>query len=290
MPHQVDKGLIEKIADPLSHLVRNALDHGLETTELRLANGKSATGTLQLKASQVGGRIIIDVVDDGAGLNRDRILAKAFEKGIACAESMSDEEVWQLIFAPGFSTAETVTDISGRGVGMDVVLKNVQSIGGRVQIASEPGRGTRVTISLPLTLAILEGLSVAVGGEKYIIPINVIIESLQPKPEQLKSVNGRQVVKVRGDYLPILRLHQLFNLESKVVSPERGILVLVELEGERAAILVDALLDEQQVVVKSIETNYRKVEGSSGATILGDGRVALILDVTELFLMQKATN
>ena len=287
---ELDKGLIEKIADPLSHLVRNALDHGLETSERRLAAGKSPTGTLQLKASQVGGRIIIDVVDDGAGLDRARILEKAAEKGIACAESMSDEEVWQLIFAPGFSTAEAVTDISGRGVGMDVVLKNVQSIGGRVQIASEPGRGVRVTISLPLTLAILEGLSVAVGGEKYIIPINVIIESLQPKPEQLKSVNGRQVVQVRGDYLPILRLHQLFNLESEAVSPERGILVLVELEGERAAILVDALLDEQQVVVKSIETNYRKVEGSSGATILGDGRVALILDVTELFLMQKAVN
>uniref|UniRef100_C6E423 Chemotaxis protein CheA n=1 Tax=Geobacter sp. (strain M21) TaxID=443144 RepID=C6E423_GEOSM len=284
---ELDRGLIEKIADPLTHLVRNALDHGLETPQARLANGKEPTGTLQLRASQVGGRIVIDVIDDGAGLNRGRILAKAQERGIACSDSMTDDEVWQLIFAPGFSTAEEVTDVSGRGVGMDVVLKNVQSIGGRVQIASEAGMGSRFTISLPLTLAILEGLTVAVGGEKFIIPINVVIESLQPKPDQLKTVNGSQVVQVRGEYLPILRLHRMFNLESRVIEPERGILVLVEGDGERGAILVDALLDEQQVVVKSIETNYRRVEGSAGATILGDGRVALILDLTELFLMHK---
>jgi len=284
---ELDRGLIEKIADPLSHLVRNALDHGLEPPEARLAKGKDRTGTLQLKASQVGGRIVIDVIDDGAGLNRGRILAKALERGIPCSDSMSDEEVWPLIFAPGFSTAEEVTDISGRGVGMDVVLKNVQSIGGRVQIASEPGRGAQITISLPLTLAIMEGLSVAVGAEKFIIPLNVIIESLQPKPDQLKSVNGKEVIQVRGDYLPVLRLHQLLNLETEVLAPERGILVLVELDGERAAIMVDALLDEHQVVVKSIETNYRKIVGSAGATILGDGRVALILEVTDLFAMQK---
>ena len=284
---ELDKGLIEKIADPLSHLVRNSLDHGLETTELRVARGKNPTGTIKLKASQVGGRIVIEVSDDGAGLNRGRILAKACESGIACSESMSDEEVWHLIFAPGFSTAEAVTDISGRGVGMDVVLKNVQSIGGRVHITSQAGRGACVSISLPLTLAILNGLSVAVGTEKFIIPLNAIIESLQPKPEQLKSVNGRPVIAVRGDYLPILRLHELFNIETGIHEPTRGILVLVDLDGEKAALLVDALLDEQQVVVKSIETNYRKVEGSAGATILGDGRVALILDVTELFAMQK---
>ena len=284
---ELDKGLIEKIADPLAHLVRNSMDHGLETTEERIALGKNPTGTIQLKASQVGGRIVIEVSEDGAGLNRRKILAKAAEAGLACSEAMSDEEVWQLIFAPGFSTADAVTDISGRGVGMDVVLKNVQSIGGRVHIASQAGRGACVSISLPLTLAILNGLSVSVGREKFIIPLNSIIESLQPKPEQLKSVNGRQVVAVRGDYLPILRLHQLFDIESAVLEPARGILVLVDLDGEKAALLVDALLDEQQVVVKSIETNYRKVEGSAGATILGDGRVALILDVTELYLMQK---
>lgn len=284
---ELDRGLIEKIADPLTHLVRNALDHGLETPRARLANGKEPTGTLQLRASQVGGRIVIDVIDDGAGLNRGRILAKAQERGIPCSDAMTDDEVWQLIFAPGFSTAEVVTDVSGRGVGMDVVLKNVQSIGGRVQIASEAGMGSRFTISLPLTLAILEGLTVAVGGEKFIIPINVVIESLQPKADQLKTVNGRQVVQVRGEYLPIIRLHRMFNLESQVIEPEHGILVMVEGDGERGAILVDALLDEQQVVVKSIETNYRRVEGSAGATILGDGRVALILDLTELFLMHK---
>jgi len=284
---ELDKGLIEKISDPLAHLVRNAMDHGLETTEQRIALGKNPTGTIQLKASQVGGRIVIEVSEDGAGLNRSKILAKAAEAGVACAESMSDEEVWPLIFAPGFSTAEAITDISGRGVGMDVVLKNVQSIGGRVHITSQAGQGACVSISLPLTLAILNGLSVSVGSEKFVIPLNSIIESLQPKPEQLKSVNGRQVVAVRGDYLPILRLHQLFDIEAAVLDPARGILVLVDLDGEKAALLVDALLDEQQVVVKSIETNYRKVEGSAGATILGDGRVALILDVTELYLMQK---
>ncbi|QWV92498.1 chemotaxis protein CheW [Geomonas oryzisoli] len=284
---ELDRGLIEKIADPLGHLVRNALDHGLETPDRRAACGKNQTGTLQLSASQVGGRIVIDVIDDGAGLNRDRILAKALECGIPCSEAMSDEEVWQLIFAAGFSTASEVTDLSGRGVGMDVVIKNVQAIGGRVQIASEAGRGARFTISLPLTLAILEGLSVAVGEEKFIIPLNVVIESLQPSAEQLKSVNGREVVQVRGEYLPILKLHRIFNLEAEVTEPQRGILVLVEADGERGAILVDALLDEQQVVVKSIETNYRRVEGSAGATILGDGRVALILDLPELFSMHK---
>ncbi|GFO60667.1 chemotaxis protein CheA [Geomonas silvestris] len=284
---ELDKGLIEKVADPLSHLVRNALDHGLETSEARLASGKEATGTIQLKASQVAGRIAIEVSDDGAGLNRDKILAKASEAGVPYSESMSDEEVWQLIFAPGFSTADQVTDLSGRGVGMDVVLKNVQAMGGRVQIASQAGKGTCVTISLPLTLAILNGLSVAVGGEKFIIPLSAIIESLQPKSDQLKSVNGKQVVAVRGEYLPILRLHNLFNIETEVSDPRQGILVLVDLGGEKTALLVDALLDEQQVVVKSIETNYRRVEGSAGATILGDGRVALILDVAELFEMAK---
>ncbi|QXE90870.1 chemotaxis protein CheW [Geomonas subterranea] len=284
---ELDRGLIEKIADPLGHLVRNALDHGLETPERRAACGKSPVGTLLLSASQVGGRIVIDVTDDGAGLNRERILEKALECGIPCSESMSDEEVWQLIFAPGFSTASEVTDLSGRGVGMDVVIKNVQAIGGRVQIVSEAGRGARFTISLPLTLAILEGLSVAVGEEKFIIPLNMVIESLQPKAGQLKSVNGREVVQVRGEYLPIIKLHRIFNLEAEVSEPQRGIVVLVEADGERGGILVDALLDEQQVVVKSIETNYRRVEGSAGATILGDGRVALILDLPELFAMHK---
>lgn len=283
---ELDKGLIEKIADPLTHLVRNCLDHGLESPEARLAAGKNAAGTITLRASQVGGRIVIDVMDDGAGLNREKILRKATERGIATGDAMTDEEVWQLIFAPGFSTAETVTDISGRGVGMDVVLRNVQALSGRIQILSEHGSGTRITISLPLTLAILDGLSVAVGGEKFIIPLNAIIESLQPKPEELKSVNGEQMVHVRGEYLPLLPLYELFNLQTAVTRAEDGIVVLVDVEGEKAALLVDALLDEHQVVIKSLEDNYRKVEGTAGATILGDGRVALILDVHALLGMR----
>lgn len=284
---ELDKGLIEKITDPLTHLVRNCMDHALETPAVRVASGKEPVGTITLRASQVGGRIVIDVIDDGAGLNRGKILSKAAERGIPASDGMSDEEVWQLIFAPGFSTAETITDISGRGVGMDVVLKNVQSIGGRVQIISEQGKGTRVTVSLPLTLAILDGLSVAVGREKFIIPLNSIIESLQPAASAIKSVNGKRVIHVRGEYIPIIPLHELFHLETSIIDPEQGILVLVDVEGEKAAVLVDALLDEHQVVIKSIETNYRKVEGTAGATILGDGRVALILDVGSLLEMRK---
>ena len=284
---ELDKGLIEKMTDPLSHLVRNAMDHALETPEVRVACGKDPVGSLTLRASQVGGRVVIDVIDDGAGLNRGRILDKARERGIAASEEMSDDEVWQLIFAPGFSTAEAVTDISGRGVGMDVVMKNVQSIGGRVAIASEAGKGTRVTISLPLTLAIMDGLSVGIGDQKFIIPLNAIVESLQPLTENLNTVNGRQVVQMRGEYIPIVALHELFNIPTKVKEPHRGILILVEVEGEKAAILVDSLLDELQVVIKSIEDNYRKVEGTAGATILGDGRVAMILDVNSLLEMRK---
>jgi len=284
---ELDKGLIEKITDPLTHLVRNCMDHAIEMPDVRIAAGKDPGATITLRASQVGGRIVIDVIDDGNGLNREKILKKASAKGMAVSDGMSDEEVWHLIFAPGFSTAETVTDISGRGVGMDVVLSNVQSMNGRVNLFSEPGKGTRVTISLPLTLAILDGLSVAVGAEKFIIPLNSIIESLQPTPENLKTVNGRNLVRVRGDYIPIIALCQLFNMRAEVTEPEKGILVLIDVDGEKAAILVDALLDEHQVVIKSIETNYRKVEGAAGATILGDGRVALILDVGSLLQMHK---
>ncbi|MBW4057101.1 MAG: chemotaxis protein CheA, partial [Proteobacteria bacterium] len=284
---ELDKGLIEKITDPLTHLVRNCMDHALEKPEVRSAAGKERHGTITLRASQVGGRIVIDVIDDGAGLDRGKILAKAAERGIPASASMSDEEVWQLIFAPGFSTAEAITDISGRGVGMDVVLRNVQAMSGRVAISSESGTGTRVTISLPLTLAILDGLSVAVGDEKFIIPLNSIVESLRPTSESLKSINGKNVVHVRGDYIPIIPLYELFNMDARVTDPEQGILILVDVDGEKAAVLVDALLDEHQVVIKSIETNYRKVDGTSGATILGDGRVALILDVNSLLRMRK---
>jgi two-component system, chemotaxis family, sensor kinase CheA len=287
---ELDKGLIEKMTDPLTHLVRNALDHAIETPEVRLAAGKEATGTLTLRASQTGGRVVIEVSDDGAGLNREKILQRAKERGLVdpfAQAGMSDEEVWQLIFAPGFSTAEAITDISGRGVGMDVVLSNVQAMGGRVAIASEFGKGARVTVSLPLTLAIMDGLSVGVGDQKFIIPLNSIIESLQPGKSSLNTVNGRQVVQMRGEYIPVIPLYKLFNLPTEITEPERGILILVEVEGEKGAILVDSLLDELQVVIKSIEDNYRKVEGTAGATILGDGRVAMILDVNSLFEMRN---
>jgi two-component system chemotaxis sensor kinase CheA len=285
---ELDKGLIEKMTDPLTHLVRNALDHAFETPQRRVEAGKARAGSLTLRASQVGGRVVIEVIDDGAGLNRERILAKAQERGIPASAAMSDEEVWQLVFAPGFSTAEAVTDISGRGVGMDVVLSNVQAMGGRVNIVSQPGEGTRVTVSLPLTLAIMDGLSIGVAGERFIIPLSAIIESLQPDPALLSSVNGNPVVHMRGDYLPIVPLHRLFNLEGAVTEPQRGILVVVEVEGERVALLADALLDELQVVIKSLEDNYRRVEGTAGATILGDGRVALILDIASLLQMREA--
>lgn len=284
---ELDKGLIEKITDPLTHLVRNCMDHGLETPDARIAAGKRSGGTITLRASQLGGRIVIDVIDDGAGLNRDKILRKAVERGIPASDGMSDEDVWHLIFSPGFSTADAITDISGRGVGMDVVLRNVQSMNGKVDISSEPGKGTRITISLPLTLAIMDGLSVSVGNEKFIIPLNSIIESLQPTAENLKTVNGKNVVNIRGDYLPIIPLYELFNMDSFVKEPEKGVLILVDVDGEKAAVLVDALLDEHQVVIKSMEANYRKVDGTAGATILGDGRVALILDVKSLLQMRK---
>ncbi len=284
---ELDKGLIEKIADPLTHLLRNCLDHAIELPQVRTAAGKDATGTITMRAAQVGGRIVIDVADDGAGLNRGKILKKALERGGAVDEAMADEDVWRLIFEPGFSTADAVTDISGRGVGMDVVLKNVHAMGGRIQVASEEGKGCKFTISLPLTLAILDGLSVAVGEERFIIPINSIVESLQPLAGDIKTVGGRRVVHVRGEYLPLLPIYELFNLETSVKRPEEGTLVLVDAEGEKCALFVDELLGEHQVVIKSLEDNYRKVEGTAGATILGDGRVALILDVGGLLQAGK---
>jgi len=284
---ELDKGLIEKIADPLTHLVRNCLDHAIELPHVRTAEGKDATGTITMRAAQVGGRIVIDVADDGAGLNRDKILKKALERGLDVDDTMPDEEVWHLIFAPGFSTADTVTDISGRGVGMDVVQKNVHAMGGRIHVASEQGKGCKFTISLPLTLAILDGLSVAVGKEKFIIPLNSIVESLQPLADDIKMISGRRVVHVRGEYLPLLPLYEVFNLETSITKPEEGILVLIDAEGERGALMVDELIGEHQVVIKSLENNYRKVEGTAGATILGDGRVALILDVGGLLQAGK---
>lgn len=277
---ELDKGLIEKISDPMVHLVRNAIDHGLETTEDRIKAGKDPAGTITLAASHQGGNIIIEVSDDGKGLNRDRILAKAREKGIAVPDNPTDSDVWNLIFAPGFSTAEAVTDLSGRGVGMDVVRRNIQSLGGETLLESATGKGTKVTIKLPLTLAILDGMTVGVGGEVFVLPLGYVIESMKPAPENVRSVSGEgRVLKVRGDYLPMVHLGALFGMGGAEKPP---ITVIVEGDGQKLALEVDDLIGQQQVVVKSLETNYRRIEGISGATILGDGRVALIIDVPGL--------
>lgn len=286
---ELDKGLIEKISDPLTHLVRNSLDHGIEMPDERIARGKDPQGTITLRAAHQGGNIVIQVVDDGAGLNRERILAKAHEKGIPVGDNMSDADVWQMIFAPGFSTAAVITDVSGRGVGMDVVKRNIEGLGGRVEIASRSGEGSTITIRLPLTLAILDGLSIAVGDQIYIVPLSFIIESLQPNAADIKEISGQgQVIHVRGEYLPVIALHKVFGITPKVTNPAEGILVLLEAEGKKVALFVDDLVGQHQVVIKSLETNYRKVAGVSGATIMGDGRVAMIMDVGALVKFAQA--
>ena len=280
---ELDKGLIERIVDPLTHLVRNSIDHGIEMPAVRRAAGKSETGRLFLSSAHQGGSIIIEVSDDGGGLNREKILAKARQNGLPVSDNMADADVWQLIFAPGFSTAEQVTDVSGRGVGMDVVKRNITAMGGTVDIRSAKGFGTTISISLPLTLAILDGMLIQTGEEVYILPLGFVIESLQPAPEDVKEISGKgRVIKVRGEYLPLVPLYQIFDIEPRYTDPCKGILVIVETEGKKACLFVDELVGQQQVVVKNLESNYRKVTGISGATILGDGGVSLILDVTAL--------
>ena len=280
---ELDKGLIERIVDPLTHLVRNSIDHGIEMPEARARAGKTDAGRLFLSAGHQGGNIVIEVSDDGAGLNRERILQKAAQNGLAVHENMTDSEVWQLIFAPGFSTAETVTDVSGRGVGMDVVKRNISAMGGTVEIRSAKGFGTTISISLPLTLAILDGMSIRCGEEVYILPLGFVVESLQPAPEEIKEISGKgRVIKVRGEYLPLIPLHQMFDIEPRFTDPCAGIVVILESDGRKAGLFVDDLVGQQQVVVKNLESNYRKVTGISGATILGDGGVSLILDVSAL--------
>jgi two-component system chemotaxis sensor kinase CheA len=288
---ELDKSLIERIIDPLTHLVRNSLDHGIETVEARRAAGKDGAGQLVLSAAHHGGNIVIEVSDDGAGLRRDKILAKAMKQGMQVSESMSDEEVWNLIFMPGFSTAEQVTDVSGRGVGMDVVKRNIQSMGGHVEITSHAGKGTTTRIILPLTLAILDGMSVKVGNEIFILPLNFVMESLQPVAEDIYTVaNGERVVRVRGEYLPLVALHEVFSVEGARTEPTQGIVTIMQTEGRRFAMLIDELVGQQQVVVKNLETNYRKVRGISAATILGDGSVALIVDVAALNRESRASH
>jgi two-component system chemotaxis sensor kinase CheA len=281
---ELDKSLVERIIDPLSHLVRNSLDHGIESPEKRVAAGKPRKGTLTLSAKHQGGNILIEVIDDGAGLNRDKLLEKARSNGLSAPDSMSDDEVWQLIFAPGFSTAEVVTDISGRGVGMDVVKRNIQSLGGQVQILSRQGEGTTTRIILPLTMAILDGMSIRSGKEIFILPLGTVVESLQPKIENIYSMAGDdKLLRVRDEYLPIAVLKDVLNITGARDSIPDCIAVIVQSEGKRYALVVDELIGQQQVVVKNLETNYRKIQGFSAATILGDGSVSLILDVAEIF-------
>jgi len=280
---ELDKGLVEKITDPLTHLVRNSCDHGIELPAERAARGKPEHGTITLAASHQGGSIVIEVRDDGKGLNRDKLLKKAREKGLDAPDTMTDAEVWALIFAPGFSTAEVVTDVSGRGVGMDVVKKNITALGGTVEIDSAEGYGMSVKVRLPLTLAIMDGMSVGVGDESYILPLASVLESFQVADGMIKTIGGNgRVVKVREEILPVVDLERVFDVPRFDFEHVSNIMVVVEAEGGRVALLVDELLGQQQVVVKNLEANYRKVRHVSGATILGDGRVALILDMGSL--------
>jgi two-component system chemotaxis sensor kinase CheA len=281
---ELDKTVLEKIGDPLVHLVRNCIDHGIESPEARIGAGKPAEGTVHLDACHRGGNIAVEVSDDGGGLDKDRILAKARARGlIGPTDTLTDTEIYELIFVPGFSTAEKTTDLSGRGVGMDVVRRNVKELGGKVEVKSERGRGSRFTITLPLTLAIVDGQSVSVGTETYIVPLISIVESMQLKASGVTRLSGRsEVLSFRGDYLPIIRLHELFGVEPRSRALHEGLVVVAEGDGRRVGLFVDDLLGQQQVVIKSLEANYGHIEGVSGATILGDGSVALILDVPGL--------
>lgn len=279
---EIDKGLIEKLVDPLTHLVRNSIDHGIEMPVTRAATDKNETGVITLAASQRGGNIVISIIDDGAGLNKSKILEKARQSNIPVSDNMSDGDVWQLIFAPGFSTAEEVTDISGRGVGMDVVRRNIESIGGRISIESTPGLGTHFSISVPLTLAIVDGMCVASGDQVFVVPLVAIIESIQPSPEQLRIISNEHLLWVRDKYWPILNLSKRMEIDGAIQSPTEAIIILIESSKKRFGLMVDRLLGQQQVVIKSLEQHYKRVPGAAGATIMGDGHVAIILDVESL--------
>jgi len=287
---ELDKTVLEKIGDPLVHLVRNSVDHGLELPGQRTAAGKAAHGTIELNAYHKGGSVIVEVSDDGAGLNRDKILAKARERGlVAATEELTEEKIYNLIFAPGFSTADVVSDVSGRGVGMDVVRRNINELGGHVQIVSAPGKGSTVRIRLPLTLAILDGQLARVGSEVYVVPIVSIVETVQAKAEHISSIANRaQLYRLRDEYLPVVRLHELFGVRPDHVDLLEGLLMIVEADGQRIALFVDELMSQQQVVIKSMESNFRQISGLAGATMLGDGRVAMILDVPGLIASFRA--
>lgn len=275
---EIDKSLIEKLVDPLTHLVRNSIDHGIESPEKRLESGKSENGTVILSAEQKGSSIIIGIIDDGAGLNKARILEKATQNGLPVTPDMPDSEIWQLIFQAGFSTAAEVTDVSGRGVGMDVVRRNIESIGGRIEIESSQGEGSAFYIHLPLTLAIVDGMCVSVGEQIFVIPLLNVIESFQPTASQVKTLGNDKVLWIRDQYWPLVSLTQLMQVDDGITEPTKGIVVLLESSKKRYGVLVDSLVGQQQVVIKSLEQHYKKVAGIAGATIMGDGKVAMILD------------
>jgi two-component system chemotaxis sensor kinase CheA len=280
---ELDKEMIEKLADPIMHLVRNSLDHGIESPDAREAAGKRRVGEIQLRATHQAGGVVIEIVDDGAGFDRERILAKAMERGLGAHPGMSDEEIWQFVFAPGFTTAEELSDISGRGVGMDVVKRNIRALGGTIEVRSQAGRGAHIVIRLPLTLAILDGMTVEIAGETFIIPLSLIGEAFLPQSYQIKTItSGGRVVQVRDAYLPLLSTDQLLGIGRGAASSQQAIAIAVDVDGRRAALLVDRLLGQQQVVIKSLEANYRRIPGIAGATVLGNGRVALILDINAL--------
>lgn len=282
---EVDKTVIEQLGDPLTHMIRNSCDHGIETPEDRIAKGKSAQGTIYLSAEHRGGRIVIEIKDDGAGINREKVLAKVREKGLISADDVtpSNEEIDHMIFMAGFSTAEEVTNVSGRGVGMDVVRRNIEGMGGTVAVVNDPGNGSCFVISLPLTLAILDGMIVRVGEEYYIIPITNIIESMRPRADAVKRVEGhRDVINVRGEFIPVIYLHRIFDIKNSVEDPSKALVVLVESNQQKIGLVVDELIGQQQVVIKSLEANTNPVQGVSGATVLGDGRVSLILEINDL--------
>jgi two-component system chemotaxis sensor kinase CheA len=278
---ELDKTVLEKIGDPLVHLVRNSIDHGIEMPDVRTAAGKTEHGTISLHAYHKGGNVIVEVSDDGGGLRKDKILKKALERGLVTNETeLSEERILNLIFAPGFSTADVVSDVSGRGVGMDVVRRNINELGGHIQIFSKEGEGSTIRIRLPLTLAILDGQLARVGKEVYVVPIVSIVETIQVTRERVNTVaSGGQVFRLRDDYLPIVRLHSLFDIEPDHTDLLDGLLMIVEADGKRVGLFVDELMSQQQVVIKSLETNFKQVTGLAGATMLGDGRVALILDI-----------
>ncbi|WP_416307339.1 chemotaxis protein CheA [Neptunicella sp. SCSIO 80796] len=279
---EIDKSMIEKLVDPLTHLVRNSIDHGVEKTEQRVAAGKSETGTVILRAEQKGGSIQISIIDDGAGLDRQRILAKAEENGLSYDPTMADEKVWNLIFEAGFSTAAEVTDVSGRGVGMDVVRRNIEAIGGRIEIESTAGQGSGFYIHLPLTLAIVDGMCVAVGDQIFVVPLVNIVESIQPDKDQIKLISNQKLLWIREQYWPLVHLHKDMQIEGAIAEPDKAIVVLIESSKKRFGLLVDSLVGQQQVVIKSLEKHYKRVAGVAGATIMGDGGVAMILDVESL--------